>query len=55
MLFVDEAYSLYNGSNFSPDMYGMECLTTINLYMSENPTKVIVIFAGYKDLLDKII
>ncbi len=52
VLFIDEAYSLYNGDN---DPYGMEALTTLNRYISENPEKIVVIMAGYKDLIrDKI-
>jgi hypothetical protein len=52
VLFIDEGYSLYNGDN---DPYGMEALTTLNRYLSENPDKIIVIMAGYKDLIrDKL-
>lgn len=50
VLFIDEAYSLYHDNR---DMYGMEALTTLNLYLSENPDNVIVIFGGYKDLMQK--
>lgn len=49
VLFVDEAYSLLNKGI---DPYGMEALTTINLFMSENPNKLIIIFAGYKELME---
>lgn len=45
VLFIDEAYSLLNDIR---DAYGMEALTTLNQYMSENPDKIVVIFAGYK-------
>ena len=48
VLFIDEAYSLMNDE---PDPYGMEAITTLNLFMSENPNKIVIIFAGYKDLL----
>lgn len=48
VLFIDEAYSLLNDSR---DPYGMEALTTLTLFMSMNPGSIIVIFAGYKDLL----
>jgi len=48
VLFIDEAYSLYNGER---DQFGMEALTTLNLFMSENPNGIAVIFAGYKDLM----
>jgi NADH:ubiquinone oxidoreductase subunit 3 (subunit A) len=49
VLFVDEAYSLINGTH---DEFGMEALTTFNLFMSQNPGDIIVIFGGYKDLLE---
>lgn len=49
VLFVDEAYSLLNGPH---DEFGMEALTTLNLFMSEHPNEIIVIFAGYKDLIE---
>ena len=49
VLFVDEAYSLINGPH---DEFGMEALTTINLFLSQHPKDIIVIFAGYKDLLE---
>ena len=48
VLLIDEAYSLYNGER---DQYGMEALTELNLFMSENPDGIAVIFAGYKDLM----
>jgi len=48
VVFIDEAYSLINGDR---DPFGMEALTTLNLFMSEYPDSVAIIFAGYKDLL----
>ena len=48
VLFIDEAYSLINDDR---DSFGMEALTTLNLFMSENPDKIVCIFAGYKNLL----
>ena len=48
VLFIDEAYSLYNGER---DQFGMEALTTLNLFMSEHPDGIAIIFAGYKDLM----
>lgn len=50
VLFIDEAYSLLNENT---DPYGMEAITTLNLFMSENPDKIVIIIAGYKDLLQK--
>lgn len=49
VLFVDEAYSLINGPH---DEFGMEALTSLNLFLSQRPKEIIVIFAGYKDLLE---
>lgn len=46
--FIDEAYSLLHDPR---DSFGMEALTTLNLYMSEHPNSTIVIFGGYKDLM----
>lgn len=50
VLFIDEAYSLINGPN---DQFGLEALTTLNQFMSEHASEIIVIFAGYRDLLEK--
>lgn len=50
VIFIDEAYSLLNDSR---DPFGLEALTTLNLFMSENPDGIVVIFAGYKDLMQK--
>lgn len=50
VLFIDEAYSLINGHH---DPYGVEAVNTLNLFLSEHPNEIIVIFAGYKDLLQK--
>jgi len=49
VLFVDEAYSLVNNGL---DSFGIEVLNTINLFLSEHPGEIIVIFAGYKDLME---
>ena len=51
VLFIDEAYSLYQNGSMGGDMYGSEALTTLNLFMSENPNKIVVIFAGYERLM----
>lgn len=52
VLFIDEAYSLFNDPR---DAYGYECLNTLNLFLSENPDKIVVIFAGYKDKIENSI
>lgn len=49
VLFVDEAYSLVTDMH---DSFGMEILTTLNLFLSQHPKEIIVIFAGYKDLME---
>ena len=46
VVFIDEAYSLLNDSK---DPYGLEALTTLNLFMSEHDGEEAFIFAGYKD------
>jgi len=52
VLFIDEAYSLLNDAR---DAYGYECLNTLNLFLSENPDKIVVIFAGYKEQMESSI
>ena len=52
VVFIDEAYSLINDPR---DAYGYECLNTLNLFLSENPDKIVVIFAGYKDMIENSI
>lgn len=49
VLFIDEAYSLYNSNGIGGDMYGDEALTEINKFMSENENSITIIFAGYED------
>lgn len=48
VVFIDEAYSLINGDR---DPFGMEALTTLNLFMSEHPDSIAIIFAGYKNIM----
>jgi len=52
VLFIDEAYSLIHDEK---DSYGMEALTVLNRYMSEHSDDLVIIFAGYKDLLENTI
>lgn len=52
ILFIDEAYSLINGDR---DNFGMEALTVLNRFMSEHPDEIIIIFAGYEELMQKTI
>ena len=50
VVFVDEAYSMIEGPH---DEFGMEALTTMNKFMSEHNGEIIIIFAGYKDLMEE--
>ncbi len=50
VLFIDEAYSLYQSRE---DSFGAECLNTLNLFMSEHPNEIIIIFAGYLDKIEQ--
>lgn len=52
VLFIDEAYSLINDDK---DSYGYECLTTLNRFMSEHSSEIVIIFAGYKDMMENTI
>ena len=52
VLFIDEAYSLFNDEK---DSYGYECLATLNRFMSEHSSEIVVIFSGYKDLMEQTI
>lgn len=49
VLFVDEAYTLCSSSR---DSFGMEALTTLTKFMSENKDDIIVIFAGYREQME---
>lgn len=49
VVFVDEAYSLVTDMH---DSFGIEVLSVINLFLSQHPREIIVIFAGYKDLME---
>lgn len=48
-LFIDEAYSLANGSN--EDSYSKECLDTLCEAMSDHKEDLMVIIAGYEEEL----
>lgn len=49
VLFIDEAYSLYQGPE---DNFGHEALTVLNRFMSEHPEAIIII-AGYRDQMEE--
>lgn len=46
VLFIDEAYSLYQKDNNS---FGQEAVDTVLTYMENNRADIVVIFAGYSD------
>lgn len=52
VLFIDEAYSLGNGSS-DTDSYSKECIDTINKFLSEHTKNFVCIIAGYPDQLEK--
>ena len=49
VLFIDEAYSLCNGSD---DQYGHEAIDTLMKRMEDDRGKFVVIVAGYKNRMD---
>jgi len=51
VLFIDEAYSICLFDSGNKDKFGEECLVTINEFMSLYPDEIIIIFAGYKNML----
>lgn len=55
VLFIDEAYSLINSSESHHDPFGMECLTMLNEMMTTYCKELIVIFAGYADVMEQTI
>jgi probable Rubsico expression protein CbbX len=50
VLFIDEAYTLYRGSD-SKD-YGQECIDILLQVMENQRDRLVVILAGYKDRMD---
>ena len=52
ILFIDEAYAIVNDEK---DSFGREALTVLNRFMSEHPDEIIVIFAGYRDMMEQTI
>lgn len=50
VLFIDEAYSLGNGSD--KDTYSKECIDTITKFLSENTKDFVCIIAGYTEQLN---
>jgi probable Rubsico expression protein CbbX len=50
VLFIDEAYTLYRGTD-SKD-YGQECIDILMQVMENSRDKLVVILAGYRDRMD---
>jgi len=53
VLFIDEAYALYQGDDKSSD-YGREALTTLVSEMENHRDDMVVVMAGYKDDMNKL-
>ncbi len=53
ILFIDEAYSLFNNSG-SGDMYGHESVDTILKYMEDYRDELVVIMAGYQEPMEQL-
>ena len=53
VLFIDEAYSLFNASDDSKD-YGREALTTLIAEMENHRSDLLVIMAGYTDDMEAL-
>lgn len=51
VIFVDEAYTLMQDQR---DVFGKEAITEMTKYMSEHPESCIVIFAGYKNEIERM-
>lgn len=53
VLFIDEAHNLYDPSQYYD--FGHECLSTLIKLMEDFRERVIIIFAGYQDQLERTI
>ena len=53
VMFIDEAYALYNGDKISND-YGREALTTLISEMENHRDDMVVIMAGYKKDMEQL-
>lgn len=53
VLFIDEAYALYQGDEKSSD-YGREALTTLVSEMENHRDDMVVVMAGYKEDMNKL-
>lgn len=53
VLFIDEAYSLYNGQTDSND-FGKEALAVLVAEMENNRDKMVIIFSGYQEEIEQM-
>ncbi len=54
VLFIDEAYDLYRGGFGSENDFGKEALTTLIAEMENHRNNLVVIMAGYKEPMEKL-
>ncbi len=54
VLFIDEAYALYDGDQTSRNDYGREALTTLISEMENHRDDMLVIMAGYTDEMETL-
>ena len=54
VLFIDEAYSLYKGTDDTKD-YGREAIDTLIAEMENHRSDLVVIMAGYKEEMDTLL
>ena len=54
VLFIDEAYSLYENSAFGSNDYGKEAITALISEMENHRDDMVVIMAGYTDDMDHL-
>lgn len=55
VLFIDEAYTLYDNVGGNEDKYGKEAVETLMKRMEDDKGKFVVIAAGYRKEMDKFI
>lgn len=55
ILFIDEAYGLSRSSGSGEDSYGREAIETVLKFMEDNRDRVVVIVAGYPQLMKAFI